>query len=317
MPYKRYGTRVGRYRSRRRTLSKRRFPGRVSKNSRKLVTKRMLHRVLKPFKPEVKHMDTVNYYDMSIGNSPVAISASSFIPTATLGTLLGDGIYGINATTLSSPIFLTDTGNNGGAMSRVGRKINIKGIDIHLTVVCHSQDPDSKPFYVRFYVFRSKALPQFNPYYANQLGTRGASYPHFGPMASDSGPCWWYLQTNDVDSFPSFEHTQGGQRDICQLVAHRRVKMCAQVQTEIGLAEGTSTTVSSPSDGVSKQYVKLRVSPKHSTYYNLEDISKTNGYAQYGHYWLVAQKEETPSDTTLQCLVQAGDLRWRMRFTDA
>lgn len=314
---RRYVARGRKYRSRRRSFGKRRFPGCVSKGSRKLVTKRMLYRVLKPLKPELKHMDVTNYYNMDISNAPVAISASSFIPTATLGTLLGDGTYGINATTLSQPIFLTDTGNNGGAMSRIGRKINIKGIDIHITTVCHSQDPDSKPFYVKFFVFRSKTLPQFSPFYTQALGSQGSSYPHFGPMASLSGPCWWYLQTNDVDSFPSFEHTMGGQRDIAQLVAHRRVKMCAQVQTEVGLAEGTSVTTSSPSDGVSKQYVKLRVTPKHATYYNLEDLSKTNGYAQYGHYWLVAMKEETPADATLQVLVQASDLRWRMRFTDA
>lgn len=314
MPFKRYGTRVGRFRSRRRTVGKRKSFRRLS--ARRVVTKRMLYRAIKPLRPELKHMDVVNYSSMSISNAPTAISASSFIPTATLGTLLGDGTYGINQTDLSCPIFLSDTGNNAGAMSRVGRKISIKGIDIHLTIGCLSQDPDSKPFYVRVFVFRTKSVPQYSPSYTNALGSQGSSYPHFGPMASASGPCWWYLQTNDTDSFPSFEHTMGAQRDLAQLVAHRRIKMCAQVQTQTGNNPGTTTVTSSPTDGVSRSYIKFRISPKHQTSYNLEDLSKTNGYAQYGHYWLVAMKEETPNDATLQVGVAAADLRWRMRYTD-
>jgi len=314
MPYKRYGTRVGRFRSRRRSVGKRKSFRRVS--SRKVVTKRMLYRAIKPLKPEVKHIDVVNYYSMAIGTAPSAITASSFIPTATLGTLLGDGTYGINQTDFSCPIFLTDTGNNAGAMSRVGRKISIKGIDIHLTLGCTSQSSTSTPFFVRVFVFRSNALPQFSPNYTNALGSTGASYPHFGPMASAAGPCWWYLQTNDNDSFPSFEHTMGGRRDVCQLVAHRRVKMCPQVQTDSTLTAGQSVSVASPTDGVSRQYIHFKISPKHMTAYNLEDLSKTNGYAQYGHYWLVAMREARPLDTTLSVGVDEANLRWRMRYTD-
>lgn len=315
MAYRRYGTRVGSFRSRRRSLGKRKSFRRVS--SRKVVTRKMLRRAIAPLKPELKHIDFVNYYSMAVGAAPSAITASSFVPTAVLGTLLGDGTYGINQTDFSSPIFLTDTGNNAGAMSRVGRKIAIKGIDIHCTVGCLSQDPDSKPFYVRVFVFRSNSLPQFSPNYTNALGSTGASYPHFGPMASAAGPCWWYLQTNDTDSFPSFEHTLGGRRDVCQLVGHRRVKMCAQVQAQTGNAVGTTTVTSSPTDGVSRAYMHFRISPKHKTMYNLEDLSKTNGYAQYGHYWIVAMKEATPNDTTLQVGVNEADLRWRVRYTDA
>lgn len=301
----RRGTRVAKRRLVRKVGMRKRMRTKLSRP----VTRRVLSRALAPLRPELKHVDVVNTVATYVETAPIAIDAYSFYGAP--GTLQ-DGSYTLAKTSLSSPIMLSYCAQGTNGTTRVGRCINIKGIDIHMTLRTQSNNPASEPFYVRVFVFKSKIMGQYQPGYTLAVG-QGNFYPHFGPMASNAGPVWWYLQTADIDSFPSWEHTVGGKKDTCSLVAHRRFKMNPQLDDNAV----AGTAYMNPMDGVSEKYVNIRIKGLGKTEYNDEDASLCAGYAAMNHYWLVAFREGSPGATTANCYVSAGDLRWRMRYTDA
>lgn len=302
----RRGTRVGK----RRLVRKMGMRKRVRRGSR-LVTRRQLSRALAPVRPEIKHIDVVNSVSTAIETAPYALAADSFYSSP--GTLQ-DGSYDIAKASLSSPILLSYLVQGTNATSRIGRAISIKGIDIHMTVRCGSVSTASEPFFVRVFVFKSRMMGQYLPGYSLPIGN-GNFYPHFGPMASASGPVWWYLQSADIDSFPSWEHTMGGKKDICSLVTSRRFKMNPMVVDNTA----AGTPYMAPMDGVYEKYLNIRVNCARGgkTIYNDDDGSRAAGFCVNNHYWLVAFREPSPGAATAFCNVAVGDLRWRMRYTDA
>lgn len=299
----RRGTRVGK----RRLVRKMGMRKRVRRSSR-LVTRRVLSRAIAPLRPELKHVDVVNSVQTYIETTPLAIDQYSFYG-APGG--IQDGSYTLAKTSLSSPIMLSYCAQGVGSESRVGRQINIKGIDIHLTLRTQSNNPASQPYFVRVFVIKSKAIGQYQPGFTLPIGT-GNFYPHYAPMASASGPVWWYLQTNDIDSFPSWEHTVGGKKDTCQVVAQRRFKMNPQLDDNTA----AGTPFMNPMDGVQEKYLNIRIKGAGKTLFNDEDQSLCAGYAAMNHYWLVAFRESA-AESWSNCYCMPGDIRWRMRFTDA
>lgn len=304
----RSGTRVSKRRLMRKAGMRKRM--RVSRGKR-VVTRRVLSRALAPLKPELKHIDVVNTTTTYIETAPVAIDQYSFYNSP--GTLQ-DGSYDLAKTSLSSPILLSYIAQGSNSTSRVGRSVSIKGIDIHMTVRCGSSSTASEPFFVRVFVFKSKAMGQYTPGYTLPIGN-GNLYPHFAPMASASGPIWWYLQSADIDSFPSWEHTMGGKKDMCQLVQARRFKMNPMVVDNTA----AGTPYMAPMDGVYEKYLNMRINCTRGgkTTFNDDDASRCAGFCVNNHYWLVAFREPSPGSATAFCQMVNGDLRWRLRYTDA
>jgi len=307
MPYKRYGSRVGRFRSRRRTIGKRKSFRRVS--SRKAVTRRVLQRAIRPLKPEVKSLDMVNSYQMTVDTAPSAFEA---ICVNTTAGNAASGPWTMDSTSLSAPIPLTQVSRGTYASQRVGQRIRIKSLEVRMFLTTTSASASSRPFRVSVYVVRSKNLGQYLPGYIASVGS-GVMYPHVMPMAGADSPVWWYHQTADIDSFPDPENNIGVRRAGASLVYRRTFLMNPGVDDNT--ASGTPFTM--PIGGVSSKQINFRVPiGKYSqTYFNDQDGSYSNGYFSNNHYWLFAMRESDPGSAT--CVAEAGQIRWRMTYTDA
>lgn len=307
MPYKRYGTRVGRFRSRRRTVGKRKSYRRLS--SRKVVTRRVLQRAIKPLRPEIKSLDMVNTYQMNVDTGPIAFEA---ICVNTTAGNAASGPFPVDSTSLSVPIPLTQVSRGTFASQRIGQRIRLKSLQVRLFLTTTSASANSRPFRVSVYVMRSKNLGQYLPGYSAAIGS-GVMYPHVMPMAGADSPVWWYHQTADIDSFPDPDNNIGIRRGGASVVYRRTFLMNPGVDDNA--AAGTPFTM--PIGGTSTKQVNFSVpiARGQQTYFNDQDASYSNGYFSNNHYWLTVIREADPGSAT--CVAESGQLRWRMTYTDA
>lgn len=305
MPYRRYGTRVGRFRARRRLAGKRKSFRRVS--ARKTVTRRMLQRVVRPLRPEVKCIDYTNSYEMTIDFAPTAPD------TTVINTVqpAQPGPISITAVNASMPIPLTQIMRANVSNCRVGAKVRIKSIRLHINFHTANASGASGPFRVSLYVIRSKALGQYYPGYIGTVMS-GTMYPHAMHLAGADSPAWWYHQSQDIDSFPDPDNVIGARKSAANLVWRRTYLMNPAVDDNS--AAGTPFTT--PIGGVSTRSVNINVPiSKVETFFNDNDASLSSGYFAANHYWFTAIAE--PDEGSANCVIPVGDFRWRVLYTDA
>lgn len=305
MPYRRYGTRVGRFRARRRLASKRKSYRRVS--SRKVVTRRVLQRALRPLRPEVKCIDYVNTYEMNTDFAPAAPDTTVINTTQPANP----GPISIGATNLSMPIPLTQIMRANVSNCRIGAKVRIKSIRINLTFHTANASTTSGPFRVSVYIIRSKALGQYYPGYIGSVMS-GTMYPHAMHLAGADSPAWWYHQAQDIDSMSDPDNVIGARKSAAQLVWRRTYMMNPAVDDN----ETAEQPYTMPIGGTSIKSLKINVPvSKSETLFNDNDASLSSGYFAYNHYWLTVIQEPDPGSAN--CIVPAADLRWRVLYTDS
>lgn len=305
MPYRRYGTRVGRYRSRRRVVGKRMLGRRMS--SRKLVTRKTLQRVVRPLKPEVKCIDYVNNYAMYTDIAPTAPDATVINTTQPANP----GPISITCTNLSMPIPLTQIMRANVANCRIGAKVRIKSIRINLCLHADNGSVATEPYRFSVYVIRSKALGQYYPGYIASVMS-GTMYPHAMHLAGADSPAWWYHQAQDIDSFSDPDNVIGARKSAAQLVWRKTYTMNANVDDN----ETAEQPYSMPIGGKSIYNLKINVPiAKVETHFNDNDASLSSGYFASNHYWMTIIQEPDPGSANCRC--DPGDLVWRVLYTDS
>lgn len=301
MPLRRYGTRVGAYRSRRRVVGKRR-PGRrmparrVRTRVSRPVTRRVLRRVLQPLQPEWKYYDIANDNVMNISTTITAPNAYAFCD----GTGADKIWEGVNAT---QPLLLTFNNFLGlTASQRVGRKLQYKRIEIRYRIQPNATT--TNPIRVRCFVMRTGDLPQAISFYGN-TEFYGSSWP---AISQDATACCWLYDNSNFDSFPSV--LQGPRQNMLKVAAKRYHVVSPNYNTNS--TAGTGYVMGNPS-GQNHAFGRIVLRPKGPTWFNDEDTSFVNGYAQKGHYWLIFQADRGTSDL----VIPASSLRVRCWYTDA
>lgn len=305
MPYRRYGSRVGNYRARRRSIGKRKSFRRVS--PRKVVTRRMLQRVVRPLRPEIKCIDYANTYEMNTDSAPTAPDATVINTTQPAQP----GPIGITCTNLSMPIPLTQIMRANVSNCRIGAKVRIKSIRINMCLHAANATSATEPYRFSVYIIRSKALGQYYPGYIASVMS-GTMYPHAMHLAGADSPAWWYHQGQDIDSFSDPDNVIGPRKAAAQLVWRRTYTMNANVDDNPAAGQPFSM----PLGGKSIYNLKIDVPiSKVETHFNDNDASLSSGYFAANHYWLTVIQEPDPGSAN--CIVAPGDLVWRVLYTDS
>ena len=292
------GRRATRRRGRR--YGKRRSFGRV--RSRRVVTRRVLQRALRPLRPELKVVEFRNSGgSIVVDTSASPADANTFMNQPGSSTARGDWVQ-LDG---SRPVLLSDVDKGVQEYQRVGREIRIRRIDIRArwhTTAAQTITPTT----MRVLIMRSGALPQDALGSTGTLGT-GRSYPCIAqPTTGTNSPCTWLYQSSKPNALPTLQRTPAS-KQLARIVKVWKRRFSPNLTTT---AVAPSTWPSSEA-GRSQYYMRITIKPKGVTVFEDGDTSGLSGYAAQGHYWFQA----TTDQGTIQC--DTDEMNVRMWYTDA
>lgn len=289
---RRYARRPRRsYRSRRRTFKKRSY-------GRKLVSRRMLRRVLRPLRPEVKMIQLKNDAGLTASGPNTVLSLNDYTFPAPNSSNAPTTAY-FTTTALNQPFCLTNLASGVAMSERVGRKIQIKKIDFRVRLNnTQAFNSNLVPVQVRAVLIRSNEVPQNPAAWDVSHLYLGPSYPAIAQHSTNpevNPPYWHYLETATLDSLPQIQFVGG--------MSSKGARVVRQTKFKMGPDLGRDTTMKN---------IHWVIRPKHITIYNDSDKSAANGYFQYGHYWFQLITDQasylTCPNNALQCRIWYTDV---------